>query len=237
MQPSLGEILVWETIGTALLVLLGCGVVASVALRESKGHPGTFLAVNIGWAMAVFVGASVAWKSGAHLQPGGNAGNRGRRRHPVVAGAGLRRRATDRRIYRRGGVLRDVQGELRCRTQSRRHPGHLRDRPGRTFVPLEHRHRGRRHVRARVLDPALGVPPASTPATTTRRHCRWATLGWVTPRWRSWCSASAPPSAARPDTPSTPPATSVREWRTRCCRFAGKAAQTGGTPGCQWWAH
>ncbi len=69
MQPSLGEILVWETIGTALLVLLGCGVVASVALRESKGHPGTFLAVNIGWAMAVFVGASVAWKSGAHLNP------------------------------------------------------------------------------------------------------------------------------------------------------------------------
>ncbi len=69
MSPTVGGIFLSELIGTGLLVLLGCGVVASVVLRESKASGGSFLAVNIGWAMAVFVGASVASTSGAHLNP------------------------------------------------------------------------------------------------------------------------------------------------------------------------
>jgi glycerol uptake facilitator len=70
MPPAtLGEIFLWEVIGTALLILLGCGVVATVVLAKSKGTGGGWLLINFGWGFAVFVGASVAWRSGAHLNP------------------------------------------------------------------------------------------------------------------------------------------------------------------------
>jgi glycerol uptake facilitator protein len=69
LSPSLGTIFLWETIGTGMLILLGTGVVATVVLQKSKGTNGGWLLINFGWAMAVFVGASVAWKSGAHLNP------------------------------------------------------------------------------------------------------------------------------------------------------------------------
>ncbi|MCS5732073.1 aquaporin family protein [Herbiconiux moechotypicola] len=58
-----------ELVGTALLVLLGCGVVANVALTKTKGFNGGFLLVNIGWGLAVFAGVIVAYASGAHLNP------------------------------------------------------------------------------------------------------------------------------------------------------------------------
>ncbi len=69
MSTSLGTIFLWETIGTAVLILLGTGVVATVVLQKSKGTNGGWLLINFGWAMAVFVGASVAWRSGAHINP------------------------------------------------------------------------------------------------------------------------------------------------------------------------
>jgi glycerol uptake facilitator protein len=52
-----------------MLVLLGCGVVANVALAKIKGLGGGFLMVNIGWGLAVFAGVIVAYASGAHLNP------------------------------------------------------------------------------------------------------------------------------------------------------------------------
>ncbi|WP_441728346.1 MIP/aquaporin family protein [Glaciibacter sp. 2TAF33] len=52
-----------------MLVLLGCGVVANVALAKNKGLGGGFLMVNIGWGLAVFCGVIVAYNSGAHLNP------------------------------------------------------------------------------------------------------------------------------------------------------------------------
>ncbi|MCS5725941.1 aquaporin, partial [Herbiconiux sp. CPCC 203407] len=58
-----------ELVGTALLVLLGCGVVANVALVRTKGFNGGFLMVNIGWGLAVFCGVIVSYASGAHLNP------------------------------------------------------------------------------------------------------------------------------------------------------------------------
>jgi len=69
LSNSFGQIFLWETIGTALLIVLGTGVVATVVLQKSKGFNGGWLLINFGWAMGVFVGASVAWKSGAHLNP------------------------------------------------------------------------------------------------------------------------------------------------------------------------
>jgi glycerol uptake facilitator protein len=66
---DLGVIFLSETVGTALLVLLGCGVVANVALVKSKGLAGGTLMVNFGWGLAVFAGVTVSYASGAHLNP------------------------------------------------------------------------------------------------------------------------------------------------------------------------
>lgn len=66
---SLGIVFLSEVFGTAMLTLLGCGVVANVALRGTKGNNGGFLMVTWGWGIAVFSGVFVAAKSGAHLNP------------------------------------------------------------------------------------------------------------------------------------------------------------------------
>ena len=68
-MAELGTIFLSEIVGTALLVLLGCGVVANVALSRTKGFAGGPLMVNVGWGFAVFVGVIVAYNSGAHLNP------------------------------------------------------------------------------------------------------------------------------------------------------------------------
>jgi glycerol uptake facilitator protein len=52
-----------------MLLLLGGGVVANVALVKSKGFNGGTLMVNFGWGLAVFAGVTVSYKSGAHLNP------------------------------------------------------------------------------------------------------------------------------------------------------------------------
>ena len=65
MKPFLGEL-----IGTALLILLGDGVVANVLLKGTKGNNAGWIVITMGWALAVFVGVVVASAaSGAHLNP------------------------------------------------------------------------------------------------------------------------------------------------------------------------
>lgn len=66
---SAGAVFLWELLGTALLVLLGTGVVANHVLRKTLGHGSGFLFITVGWGFAVFTGASVAAPSGAHLNP------------------------------------------------------------------------------------------------------------------------------------------------------------------------
>ena len=59
-----------ELIGTAILILLGNGVVANVILKDTKGHSGGWMAITTGWALAVYVGVVIATPySGAHLNP------------------------------------------------------------------------------------------------------------------------------------------------------------------------
>ncbi len=65
----LGTIFLSEVVGTAMLLLLGCGVVANTALAKSKGNGTGFLFVNWGWGLGVFAGVLVAYKSGGHLNP------------------------------------------------------------------------------------------------------------------------------------------------------------------------
>ena len=69
MDISNGEIFVSEVTGTAMLLLLGCGVVATAILKGSKGEGGGWLLINFGWGLAVFCGVYVAFRSGAHLNP------------------------------------------------------------------------------------------------------------------------------------------------------------------------
>ena len=65
MTPAAGEF-----IGTALLVLLGNGVVAGALLDRSKAHGAGWMAITTGWAFGVFVAVfCVAGVSGAHVNP------------------------------------------------------------------------------------------------------------------------------------------------------------------------
>ncbi|MDR6198953.1 glycerol uptake facilitator protein [Microbacterium sp. SORGH_AS428] len=68
-EVNLGLYFLSETVGTAMLLLLGCGVVANVALTKTKGNGGGFLLVNWGWGLAVFAGVIVSAYSGAQLNP------------------------------------------------------------------------------------------------------------------------------------------------------------------------
>jgi len=59
-----------EFVGTALLVLLGNGVVANVVLPKTKGSGSGWIVITFGWAMAVFVAVwCVEPISGAHINP------------------------------------------------------------------------------------------------------------------------------------------------------------------------
>ncbi|MFN1219485.1 MIP/aquaporin family protein [Chryseobacterium kwangjuense] len=59
-----------ELIGTMLLILLGNGVVANVVLKDTKGNNSGWIVITTAWALAVFVGVTVAGPaSGAHLNP------------------------------------------------------------------------------------------------------------------------------------------------------------------------
>ena len=61
-----------EFLGTAILILLGDGVVAGVLLKGSKGENAGWLAITAGWAFAVVAGVFTALACGspdAHLNP------------------------------------------------------------------------------------------------------------------------------------------------------------------------
>ncbi len=65
MTPFLAEL-----IGTAILLLLGCGVVCNVSLDGTFGNKGGWVVITLGWAMGVFVAVfAVGPVSGAHLNP------------------------------------------------------------------------------------------------------------------------------------------------------------------------
>ncbi len=66
MSPFLGEFA-----GTALLIIMGAGVVANVLLTNTKGHNSGWIVITFGWAMAVFIGVYASTKMGGsgHLNP------------------------------------------------------------------------------------------------------------------------------------------------------------------------
>ncbi|MFI7101507.1 MIP/aquaporin family protein [Streptomyces sp. NPDC050161] len=66
---SSSDIFISETIGTAVLTLLGGGVCAAVTFKRSKAYNAGWVAIAFGWGFAVLTGAYIAAKSGAHLNP------------------------------------------------------------------------------------------------------------------------------------------------------------------------
>lgn len=69
MTVSLGAAFFSELVGTALLTLLGCGVVANVTIKKTKGEGGGTLMINWGWGIAVMVGVYAAFATGGQLNP------------------------------------------------------------------------------------------------------------------------------------------------------------------------
>jgi glycerol uptake facilitator protein len=65
MTPFIAEI-----IGTAILILLGGGVVANVVLNKTIGNNSGWMVITTGWALAVYVAVVITSSySGAHLNP------------------------------------------------------------------------------------------------------------------------------------------------------------------------
>jgi glycerol uptake facilitator protein len=66
MSPFIGEFA-----GTALLIIIGQGVVANVVLSKTKGHNSGWIVITFGWAMAVFLGVYTSNSLGGsgHLNP------------------------------------------------------------------------------------------------------------------------------------------------------------------------
>ena len=65
-----------ETIGTAILILLGDGVVAGVLLNKSKAQNAGWVVITFAWGLAVMSAVfAVGQYSGAHLNPAVTLGN------------------------------------------------------------------------------------------------------------------------------------------------------------------
>ena len=61
---------IFEFIGTAMLILLGNGIVANVVLKGTKGADAGWTGIALAWGISVFVGVFIsADVSGAHLNP------------------------------------------------------------------------------------------------------------------------------------------------------------------------
>lgn len=61
---------IFEFIGTAMLLLIGNGVVANIVLKGTKGADAGWTGISLAWGIAVFIGVFIsADVSGAHLNP------------------------------------------------------------------------------------------------------------------------------------------------------------------------
>lgn len=66
----MGMDILFEFIGTAILILFGAGVCANVNLKKTLGNKSGWVVITFGWGFAVFVAAFISDPfSGAHLNP------------------------------------------------------------------------------------------------------------------------------------------------------------------------
>ena len=215
MDISNGEIFISEVTGTAMLLLLGCGVVATAILKGSKGEGGGWLLINFGWGLAVFAGVYVAFRSGAHLNPA------------VTLALTITGDITFAQslVYYAAELVGAFIGAILAWLAFKEHFDAEED-PGKKLGVFSTGPAIRNYgwntvteilgtfVLIFVILISGGPRPASGRCSSP-----------------SWWSASVPPSVARPGTPSTRPVTSDRVSRTPSCRSRARAARTGATPG------
>ncbi len=64
------NVYIFEFIGTAMLILIGNGIVANLILKGTKGADSGWVGISLAWGIAVFIGVFIsADVSGAHLNP------------------------------------------------------------------------------------------------------------------------------------------------------------------------
>lgn len=64
------NIYLFEFIGTAMLILIGNGIVANLVLKGTKGSDSGWTGISLAWGIAVFIGVFISADiSGAHLNP------------------------------------------------------------------------------------------------------------------------------------------------------------------------
>lgn len=64
------EAYIAEVVGTFILLVLGTGVCANVALKGTGGNDSGYIVITFGWGLAVFVAVFVTGEtSGAHINP------------------------------------------------------------------------------------------------------------------------------------------------------------------------
>ena len=170
-----------ETIGTALLILLGDGVVAAVLLTSSKAQNSGWIVITWGWGMAVmFAVLAVGQFSGAHLNPAvtlgfaviGNTEWSDVPKYLIGEFAG----AMHRRVSGGRGVFESLEGDGGSGAQAR---GVL-DRSGDPQHGVEPHDRDHRHVRA-------GVRRCWRSSRTSSRRCRRSRSAGSSSA--CWCSA------------------------------------------------
>ena len=154
-----GQIFLYETLGTAMLLLFGCGVVANAILAGNKGLGGGWLLINFGWGIGVYAGVYTAFPSGAHLNPAVTVSQR--MMGNINAGQAV--------FYFLGEFLGAFLGAVLTWLAYKQHFD-LEEDPGlklavfstgpaiRSYA-LEPHHRGHRHLRADLRDPHLGRHP------------------------------------------------------------------------------
>ncbi len=220
---SLGIVFLSEVFGTAMLTLLGCGVVANVALKGTKGNNGGFLMVTWGWGIAVFSGVYVAAMSGAHLNPA------------VTFGLLL-----NGKTEYAPGVPVDASPPSPTSAVNCSAPSSV---PWSCGWPTSSTSTPKPEPASKLAVFSTGPAIRSTPWNLVTEIIGTFVLVFViltfggTPSgsarspWRCSLSVSASPSVAPPATPSTRPVTSARASPTPCCPSRARAPATGATPG------
>ena len=239
---SSSDIFIGETIGTAILILLGGGVCAAVTLKASKARNAGWLAITFGWGFAVLTAVyTSAPLSGAHLNPAvtlalaikdGDWSN-----VPVywagqllgaMIGAALvwvayygqfQAHLTDREIV--GGPGAQAPGPSRPQAKAGPVLGIFSTGPEVRIVV--------QNLATEIIGTVVLVLAVLTQGLNDERQ------GPRRPRRPDHRARRRLPSAsrsvARPATPSTRPVTSARASCTPCCPCPTRAVPTGATPG------
>lgn len=224
-----------EFVGTAILTLLGCGVVAGVTLARSKAEGSGWIVITFGWGLAVTVAVYVVGQySGAHINPAvtfamASIGELGWAQVPGYIAAQLlgaffgavlawvvylpHWRVTEDPVVKLGvfstiPAVRSIAANFATEVIG-------------TFL---------------LIFGILGINANMNPIGAGGGGLQdlfgtgFAPLLVASSSWRSACPWAGPPA-----TPSTRRATWARASPTRCCPSPARGPRTGPTPGCRSW--